>query len=388
MIIKNGLVFTLKDGGSFQLLNIYTKEDVIYRLVPSKEAPEDTPGEEVIDASGCYVIPGLTDIHFHGCAGYDFCDGTLESLEAICTYELQHGITDICPCTMTLPDKELQKICETAAAFSQKQYTSPQPGQADLIGIHMEGPFLSTAKKGAQNLSFLRQPEIALIRQWQKAAAGLVRLMTIAPELPGALDCIRELKGELRFSIGHTEADYTTSRTAMEAGALHVSHLYNAMPPLHHRAPSVIGAAADVPDCMVELICDGVHIDPAVVRTTFKLFGEDNVILISDSMMAAGQPEGTYALGGQPVHVCGNHATLEDGTLAGSSTNLFSCMVNAVRMGIPLSVAIKAATINPCRSIGTDHCLGSIAEGKKAHMLLLCPEDLSLLHVIKGEVCQ
>lgn len=388
MIIKNGLVFTLKNGGSFEPLTIHTKEDVI-TLLESADSSSDagSAGGEVVDASGCYIIPGLTDVHFHGCAGYDFCDGTPEAMEAISAYEFKNGITDICPATMTLDADVLTGICEAAAAFSEKQHTAGSAGQADLIGIHMEGPFVSPAKKGAQNGAYIKSPDVELLKKWQKASGGLVRLVTIAPEMPGAMNCIQELGKELAFSIGHTQADYNTARLAMEAGALHVTHLYNAMPPLTHRAPGVIGAAADMRECMVELICDGIHIDPAVVRATFKLFGEDNVILISDSMMATGQPDGTYALGGQPVHVCGSHATLADGTLAGSVTNLYACMVNAAGMGIPLAGAIKAATINPCRSIGMEHSLGSVAEGKKAHMLLLRTKDLSIQHIIKGQAC-
>ncbi len=381
MKIKNGLVFTLKDGGTFEPLTIYTKEDTIIDVCTDNEASDDTE----IDASGCYIIPGLTDIHFHGCAGFDFCDGTREAFEAIAGYQLQNGITDICPATMTLAVDTLTDICEAAATFAKAQKEDFANLSADLIGIHMEGPFVSPAKKGAQNGAFIKNPDVALLKSWQEAANGLVRLVTIAPELPNAFDCIRELGDEMAFSIGHTEADYKTARNAMELGALHLTHLYNAMPPFTHRAPGTIGAAADTRDCMVELICDGVHIDPAVVRATFKLFGEDNVILISDSMMATGQPDGTYALGGQPVYVKGSLATLADGTLAGSVTNLYSCMVTAAGMGIPLNAVVKAATINPCRSIGVDNILGSIEKGKKAHLLLLNTNDLSIHHIIKGQ---
>lgn len=385
MIIKNGQVFTLENGGSFAPLTIQTKEDQITALTPASESVEGASDETVIDAAGCYVIPGLVDIHFHGCDDYDFCDGTKEALDTISAYELRNGITDICPATMTLGADTLTDILKTAAAFKKQQAKNPGAAQADLIGVHMEGPFVSPAKKGAQNGAFIKDPDVELIKKWQADSEGLVRLMTIAPEMPNAQTCIHELGDEIAFSVGHTTADYDTARAAMEAGALHVTHTYNAMPPFTHRAPGVIGAAADTRGCMVELICDGVHIDPAVVRATFKLFGEDQVILISDSMMATGKPDGTYALGGQPVTVRGSHATLEDGTLAGSVTNLYSCMVNAAKMGIPLTAAIKAATINPCRSIKADDQLGSIKVGKKAHLLLLDAEDLSIRKIIKGQ---
>lgn len=387
MIIKNGQVFTLENGGSFSPLTIQTEDDRIVGLTPASENVCAADDETVIDATGCYVIPGLVDIHFHGCDGYDFCDGTQEALETISTYELKSGITDICPATMTLGADTLTDILKAAAKFKKQQAArdASQPLQADLIGVHMEGPFVSPAKKGAQNGAYIKDPDVDLINKWQADSEGLVRLMTIAPEMPNAEVCIHELGDEIAFSVGHTTADYNTARAAMEAGALHVTHLYNAMPPFTHRAPGVIGAAADVRGCMVELICDGVHIDPAVIRATFKLFGEDQVILISDSMMATGKPDGTYALGGQPVTVRGSHATLEDGTLAGSVTNLYSCMVNASRMGISLTGAIKAATINPSRSIKVDDQLGSIEVGKKAHFLLLDSEDLSIHKIIKGQ---
>lgn len=381
MIIQNGQIFTKKDGGSFIPGDVHTKGDVITDVTPPEVTGRTLGDETVIDASGCYVIPGLTDIHFHGCDGYDFCDGTPESIAAISAYEGKNGVLDICPATMTLDEETLTGIVKNAAAFAG---TRTDGSGADLIGIHMEGPFVSPAKKGAQNGDYIRMPDADLVRRWQDAAEGLIRLVTIAPELPGAISCIRELGEKIAFSVGHTVADYDQAREAMEAGALHVTHLYNAMPPFSHRAPGVIGAAQDTDGCMVELICDGVHIDPAVVRATFRLFGDDRVILISDSMRATGKPDGEYSLGGQAVTVKGRFAALSDGTLAGSVTNLYSCMVNAVNMGVPLCSAIKAATCNPCRSIGADRELGSVEAGKKAHLLILDASDLSIRHIIKG----
>lgn len=382
MIIRNGQVFTLENGGTFTPGNVTTEGDIITSVTQPNEIQENNGAETVIDASGCYVIPGLVDIHFHGCDGYDFCDGTPEAISAISAYELKNGITDICPATMTLDEETLTGIVKNAAAFAGNEVGS---AGADLIGVHMEGPFVSPAKKGAQNGDYIQMPDAKLLLRWQDAAEGLIRLVTIAPELPGALSCIQELGKQIAFSVGHTVADYQQAREAMESGALHVTHLYNAMPPFSHRAPGVIGAAQDTDGCMVELICDGVHIDPAVVRATFRLFGEDRVILISDSMRATGKPDGSYSLGGQAVTVQGRYATLSDGTLAGSVTNLYSCMVNAVNMGIPLRTAVKAATINPSRSIGVEHQLGSVEVGKKAHLLVLNTSDLSIRHIIKGQ---
>lgn len=381
MIIKNGLVFT--EDNTFGPATVITNGDLITEVSASAET--ETSGE-VFDAAGCYVIPGLTDVHFHGCDGHDFCDGTREAFDAIAAFELAHGVTSICPATMTLSADMLSDICKNAAAYrSAQEKGETREDASDLIGIHMEGPFINAHKKGAQNEAYVQEPSAEKIRRWQKDAEGLVRLISLAPERPGAIECIRECSRDFRFSIAHTESDYDTAMKAFEAGADHVTHLYNAMPPFTHRAPGVIGAASDTPKSFVELICDGVHIAPSVVRATFRLFGDDRVVLISDSMEATGKPDGVYSLGGLEVHVKGNHATLSDGTLAGSATPLYRCMLTAVSMGIPLESAVRAATINPCRSIGVDDTYGSIRKGKKAHFLILNKDDLSIKAIIKGQ---
>ena len=189
------------------------------------------------------------------------------------------------------------------------------------------------------------------------------------------------------MSLAHTEADYDTAWKAFQAGASHVTHLYNAMPPFHHRNPGVIGAAFDSPDSRVELICDGIHLHPSVVRAAAKMFGEDRIILVSDSMMAAGLPDGTYALGGQEVHVTGKKAELADGTIAGSVTNLMECMKNAVRdMKLPFEMAIKAAAVNPAKEIGIYDRYGSITARKIANIVLLDKEYNVRMVILKGQL--
>lgn len=367
MQIRNGYVY--QAGRGFAKEHIMIEDGVIRTLAEQIEIKDE---EEVIDASDCYVIPGLVDVHFHGCAGHDFCEGTKEAVEAIERYECSHGMTTICPATMTLPEERLLAICEAAAMY----------GGECLKGINLEGPFLSEAKKGAQNGAYLHAPDSAMIRRLKDASGGIVKLVSIAPELPGAMECIRECAGEVQFSVAHTEADYETALQAMKLGATHVTHLYNAMPPFTHRAPGVIGAAFDA-RADVELICDGIHINPSVVRATFQLFSEEQVVLISDSMMATGMPDGDYELGGQPVKVTGNLATLADGTLAGSATNLYDCMVTAIRMGIKPEAAVRAASYNPAKSVGLQDVCGDIREGMAADMLVV-DKDWKLLKVIKG----
>lgn len=389
MVIKNALVFTLEHG--------FIKKDVRisggrFVAIETRLAQESDSVEEVLDAKGNYLIPGLVDVHFHGCAGHDFSDGTIEALKSIAKYELANGITSISPASMTLPTEVLQKICEVASEFveMQKRIMADETSKTEenlgarLCGIHLEGPFISMEKKGAQNPAYIQKPSVEAFRSLQDVAKGLVKLITIAPEVEGAEDFIRELADKVHISVGHTTSNYETALHAFALGADHVTHTYNAMPGFTHRSPGVIGAAFDAEHVMPELICDGIHIDPAAVRMTFQLFGVERMVLISDSMMATGMEDGDYSLGGLPVKVTGNLATLEDGTIAGSATNLMDCMRMAVKMGIPLETAVRAATYNPAKSIGVDDVCGSIEVGKYGDCVILSKDDLSTEAVVLG----
>ena len=370
MRITGAQVFDLQEG--------FVRRDV---CVEGALIAASSGDNKVYDAKGCYIIPGLTDIHFHGCVGKDFSDGDPEGLEEMAQYELSRGVTQICPAGMTLLEDQLAKVCQTAAAHRAAR----RPG-ASLCGINLEGPFLSREKKGAQNGDWLHAPDVAMFRRLQKASNGLVKLVSVAPELPGALDFIQAVEGEVTVSLAHTTADYDTAMEAFHRGARQVTHLFNAMPPFSHRAPGVVGAAADTPECNVELICDGIHIHPAVVRTVFKLFGPKRVILISDTMRAAGMSDGDYTLGGQAVTVKGKLATLADGTIAGSVTDLMSCMKTAVSFGIPLADAVRAAAVTPAMAIGIFSRAGSVDNGKMANLAVL-DANLDLKAVIfRGEV--
>ena len=370
MRITGGQVFDLHEG--------FVRRDVCFdgRLLSSSSADGKT-----YDASGCYVIPGLTDLHFHGCMGKDFSDADPEGLEIMARYELSQGVTQICPAGMTLLEEQLTKVCQVAAAHRDAN----KPG-AELCGINLEGPFLSTAKKGAQKADWIHAPDVPMFRRMMAASKGLVKLVSVAPEEPGAMEFIEAVEGEVTVSIAHTTADYDTAMEAFRLGARQVTHLFNAMPPFSHRAPGVVGAALDTPICNVELICDGVHIHPSVVRATFKMFGPKRVILVSDTMRAAGMPDGDYTLGGQPVKVKGKYATLADGTLAGSVTNLMNCMRTAVSFGIPLEDAVWAAAVNPARAIGIFSRMGSLEPGKRANVVVL-DQNLELKDVFfRGEL--
>lgn len=371
MRIKNAQVFG--EDKAFIQRDIWIEDG---RFVSS---PSSGDGE-TIDGEGLYAVPGLIDIHFHGCVGQDFCDGSVEAIEKITAYEASVGVTSVCPATMTLPEETLTKVMEAAAEYNR---AGVRPGHSGLAGINMEGPFISAEKKGAQAEEYIRLCDVDFFHRLQRISGGLIKLVDIAPEKEGAMEFIEAVKDEVRVSLAHTAAGYAAAKAAYDRGAKHATHLYNAMLPFTHRAPGVVGAACDSPHVMVELICDGVHIHPSAVRTTFKMFGDDRIILISDSMRAAGMADGQYTLGGQDVTVKGKHATLvSDGALAGSVTNLMDCMRTAVKeMGIPLESAAACATINPARAIGIDKDYGSIAPGKIANLVLL-DKNLNIRDII------
>ena len=366
MIIKGGKVF--QEDGSFLEQALYIND---HRLVDKAEYQDDG---KVIDAEGLLVLPGLVDIHSHGAAGEDFSDGNPEGLKKILQYEKRCGITSYCPTSMTFPKERLRQIFASIKGAQTEE-------EAKVVGINMEGPFLDPAKKGAHVEEWIAAPDAAFVRELNQDVDGLVRLVTLAPNMDGAEEFIKELHEEVCISLGHTAADYDCASRAMKLGAHHVTHLYNAMQPFGHRAPGLIGAAMDDPECMVELICDGYHIHPSAIRAAFRLFGPERVILISDSMRATGMENGTYELGGQEVTVKDRKAVLKDGTLAGSATNLYGCMCKAIEFGIPLEQAIMAATANPARSIGIFDRVGSIRIGKQADLLLVS-ENLELKRVI------
>lgn len=375
MIIRNAKVYTPQHTFAVQDLVIRNG-----RIVPHAMAE---PGEQVIDADGLYALPGLVDIHFHGAVGHDFCDADPEGLQAIADFEASKGVLAICPATMTFSEEILNGIMDVAAAHKNER-------GADLVGINMEGPYISPKKVGAQNPKYVMGADAGMFRRLNERSGGLIKLVDVAPEEPGNLDFIKECSKEASISIAHTCTDYDTAKAAFAAGANHMTHLYNAMPGINHRDPGPIIAALEE-GAMVELITDGVHIHPAMVRFTFSTFGDDHVVLIADSMMACGLPDGAYSLGGQAVTVRGPRATLTEhpDTIAGSATCLYDCMRHAVReMGVPLESAVRAASENPARCIGVDADYGSLAEGRYGNVIL-ADADLNIKTVIRhGEVLE
>ena len=373
MIVKGARVYT-KDH-KFENADIITRDTIVKELRFADDSNHDENGG-IYDASGLYAIPGLVDIHFHGAMGHDFCDADSEGLKEIARYEAAHGILAICPATMTYSEEILQGIMDNAVAFSAENDMS------ELVGINMEGPFISSKKIGAQNPKYLMSPDIAMFRRLQDRAKGLIKLVDIAPELPRSMEFIKELTNEVNISVAHTACDYDTAVAAFENGAKHVTHLYNAMPEMTHREPGPIRAAMEK-GAEAELIADGVHNHPAMVRLAFDSFPVDKMILISDSMEAVGLPDGEYQLGGQKVTVIGKKAVLTEHpeTIAGSASNLFDCMKTAIGMGIRKEDAVRAATENPAKAIGIDDRYGKIDVGYIANILLV-DKDFNIKSII------
>ena len=381
------------DGDRISCINLFGECDAVPASVQSHDdLPHRTDDcRDLIEAEGCYAIPGLIDLHFHGAMGYDVCDGTREAYEKISEYEASCGITKICPATLTIPADDLRSVLRTGASFRDEMLTADDPVRAqhaDLVGFNMEGPFISHAKKGAQNEEYILPCDIETARSFYEASGGLMRMIGLAPEEnPDFAPFIEAVSSFARVSLAHSNADYDTALRAIRAGARHAVHLYNAMPEFLHRAPGIVGAVADSPDVMAELICDGIHVHPALVRATITMMGAGRMIFISDSLRCTGMPDGIYELGGQDVKKSGRYCTLaEGGNLAGSVSNLMDCLINSVKnMGLPLETAVQCASANPAKALGIYDICGSLTPGKRADIVLL-GKDLSLKAVIKDGI--
>lgn len=325
---------------------------------------EDIPGPAE-DLDGALVIPGLVDIHVHGCAGADFSDGDYAGLVRMARYLARRGVTSFAPASMTLPYDALDKAFHAAARLRRE-------GLADgarLMGIQMEGPFLSREKRGSQNPAYLRLPDWDRFLRLYDAAEGLLRIVDVAPELPGAVEFTRRASEKCRVSVAHTAAGYDQAAAVFDAGATHLTHLFNAMSGIHHRHPGPIGAASERENVTAELICDGIHVHPSAVRMAFRLF-PGRICLISDALRCCGMADGSYSLGGQEILLFGGVARLTGGTIAGSAADLYQCMRRAVSFGIPREQAVWAATALPARVIGRESETGAIADGRTADFVI------------------
>lgn len=367
MIIKNATVY----GKNFEPVktDIEIEDGVIKAL--------ETTEKDGLDFSGCVILPGFIDIHIHGCNLADATDGKPESAANMSKWLVKNGITSFCPTTMTLPADTLRKC------FGYVADTMGKEEGAYIHGINMEGPFIAPEKKGAQDGAHIVNPDFELFSELNNICP--VKLVDIAPESDGAKEFTEKASKICSVSAAHTTADYAKGKEAFGWGITHATHLYNAMSGLGSREPGMVGAVLDTENIFAELICDGIHISPATLRITFNALGENRTVVISDATMSAGLEEGEYMLGGQKIFKT-DAARLADGTLAGSSTNLFEEFHNLLRFGIPLKQAVKSLTINPAKAIGADKKTGSIEIGKNADLLVLSEDFKDIKAVfVKGK---
>lgn len=328
--------------------------------------PENVPADAV-DLGGATVIPGLIDVHTHGNSGYDLSDGDYEGLKKMAAFYASQGITSFAPASMTLPYDVLEKAFATAVKLTEE---APE-GAARLMGINMEGPFFSYKKRGAQNPDYLKEPDFEAFKKLYDGCGGLVRIVDLAPELPGAVEFTEKAGKLCTVSVAHTDCTYDQAKAVYDAGATHLTHLYNAMPPIHHRDPGAIPAAVENPNVRAEIICDGYHIHPASVRFAFSAFGGERMIVVSDSGRCAGLPEGSsFDIGGQEGHLVNGVGRLGDGTICCSAATMWQCLKNIVAWGIAPETAVRACSYNPACSIAASDKVGSIAEGKLADFII------------------
>jgi N-acetylglucosamine-6-phosphate deacetylase len=326
------------------------------------------------------LVPGFVDLHVHGGAGADFMDGTVEAVRRVCAFHARHGTVALAATTLSAPRAEITAAVSAAVAVSRE----PRPGEARVAGIHLEGPYLNPAEAGAQDPAALRAVDRGEVAEWLAAAGDLPVTMTVAPEVAGVLELIAELARRVTFSLGHTEADEELTQRALAAGARRFTHLWNAMPPLHHRKPGIVGAALASPDAMLELIADGHHVHPLLLAACARL-APQRVALITDAMRAAGMPDGRYTLAALDVEVRAGCARLANGSLAGSLLTMDSAVRTMVRdAGLPLAHVLPLASEVPARALGLVD-KGRIAAGANADLVEL-DADLRAARVwIAGE---
>ena len=382
IIIVNGTIIT-----PFHLISgkaIIIEKGRIREIVNKEELSTATlTGAEVIEGKDKFIAPGYIDIHVHGGGGSDVMDGNYEAINQIAIAHSHFGTTSFLPTTMTMSKdktiRSLRSICEAV-----KKGTAG----AEILGIHMEGPYINSEKKGAQREEDIKKVSIEEFSEFNQASGNLIRLVTIAPEMPGAIDFIKYLdKQKIIVSVGHSNATYAQVQAGIQAGLSHVTHTFNAMRGLHHREPGVVGAALTSPELTVEVIADGIHIHPIVLKILTKIKEGEKIVLMTDAMRAAGLKEGTYDLGGQEVIVTKGQARLKDGTLAGSVLTMDKAVKNmASKVGVPLPKAIQMASFNPARSIGIDDKKGSLEPGKDADIVILNKNLETELTIVAGKI--
>lgn len=365
---------------------IYIEDGKINEMGPIEKVPSRLQEAEKIELSKEHtVVPGFIDVHIHGAAGADTMDATPEALTVMANALPAEGTTSFLATTITQKHENIEKALANAAHYCEHRNS---PGKAEILGIHLEGPFINAKHKGAQPEEYILNPDLSLFKKWQKLAGGRIKLVTIAPELENGLEFVRYLdKNGVVASIGHTDAVYEEMEKAVKAGAKHVTHLFNGMRGIHHREPGAAGAALLFKELMVELIADGIHVHPEVMKLISRAKGTDGMILITDAMRAKCLKNGIYDLGGQDVSVSGGKALLADGTLAGSILKMNDSIKNTINATeISLEEAVKMASSNPAKQLKVFDRKGSIALGKDADITVLTSDYQVDLTICRGEV--
>ena len=333
------------------------------RIVRFADKLSYTERDLVVDCEGFTIVPGFVDIHVHGGAGADTCDADAEGLRNMAKFLLTKGVTSFCATTMTVSNEDIANTLAVVKACMADE-------GSNIVGVNMEGPFISAKRKGAQGDEFIQAPDFDVFKKFYDDCGGIIKLVDIAPECDASGEFIEKAKALCTVSIAHTAADYNGAKAAFEKGITHATHLFNAMAGINHRDPGVVGAVLDTDTVGAELICDGIHIHPAVVRHIFKTIPE-RVCVISDAMRLSGMGDGEGTLGVNLVTVKDGKATLEDGTLAGSVSNLHDELKNLVSWGVPFTDAIRAMTLNPAKEIRMENEIGSLEVGKRADLVVL-----------------
>jgi N-acetylglucosamine-6-phosphate deacetylase len=349
---------------------ILIREGVIETIGP-RSGMTLPAGAQEIRATDKTAVPGFIDIHIHGAGGGDFMEGTDAAFRSITRKVSEHGTTSLVATTVTASTDQTLRAVEGIASYITHQRETDEP-RAEVLGIHLEGPFISNARRGVHPSEWIQLPSAETLSRFLKAAAGSARILTIAPEVLGAAPCIDAARqAGLVVSIGHTDATYEQARAAMARGARSATHVYNAMRPFSHRDPGVIGAVLTSPDINAELIADGVHVEEAAMKLLLLAKGAAHVTLVSDGLSATGMPDGKYMLGGLEVTVSGGVCRNADGVLAGSTLTLDRALRNIVGLGIALPDAVRMLTLNPATLLGIEFKKGSLRAGADADILLL-----------------
>ncbi|WP_163538776.1 N-acetylglucosamine-6-phosphate deacetylase [Gracilibacillus sp. YIM 98692] len=384
LLLKNATIYA--DNEVIENGFIYIENHQIKDIGHCDHLPHTEEEFTVTLPKSCKVIPGMIDVHIHGANGSDVMDGTEEALNNMANILPQEGTTSFLATTMTQNNQAIENALENVGRYIKKQ--GQYSAQAEILGVHLEGPFINKEKAGAQPIEHIQHPDIEQFKKWNEIASQQIRLVTLAPEEKGALDLIRYLNSNgIIPSVGHSDATYHQVMDAMKEGLSHVTHLYNQMRGFHHREPGIVGAAWLEDDLMVELISDGIHATPEAVQSAYLQTSSERLILITDAMRAKCLKNGTYDLGGQSVTVKGQKAVLHDGTLAGSTLRLGHAFQNILTYtNCTIREAIEMTSANAAKELGINDRKGSIAKGKDADLVVLDKNHEVILTLCRGSI--